>query len=185
MKMEGEERKRCDTRIDHIRQPAMPLDRSAWSCDRGLRRKKRGFLKKRMNPLREQDVWLPQTKRMWLSFRDKANPSFGTINILNLRSLGSVLNEGVHWFRAARRGTVKASVGDVSPMGKKGKQERVLMWILLVCIAYCIGPFLFSPRSSPWCAHCITIDLENQPLVIMGRMYYNGCTIIKGEQRYG
>lgn len=33
-KMEGEERKRCDTRIDHIRQPAMPLvplDRSALS----------------------------------------------------------------------------------------------------------------------------------------------------------
>lgn len=51
-------------------------------------------------------------KRNECGFRDKANPSFGTINILNLRSLGSVLNELLHWFRAARRGTVKASVGD-------------------------------------------------------------------------
>ena len=41
----------------------------------------------------------------------------------------------------------KASVGDqnVSPMGKKGKQERVLMWILLVCIS--ISALAWKPKN--------------------------------------
>ena len=83
-------------------------------------------------------------KRNECGFRDKANPSFGTINILNLRSLGSVLNELLHWFRAARRGTVKASVGDqnVSRVRWVKRGSRKGFWCEFFWFVYLSQPLL-------------------------------------------
>jgi hypothetical protein len=53
-----------------------------------------------------------------------------------------MLNELLHWFRAARRGTVKASVEDqnVSPMVKKGSRKG--FWCEFLLFVYLSQPLL-------------------------------------------